>query len=399
MTRNKKRKTKQTMSSLECTCGRPFGSEQALRDHRKSVAQYICGLCNKCLLRSSSLREHRASSVPACGQKRLDDGSWRCNDCRAQFNSQAALRSHLQSTGHAVEFRCCDCNKSFQTANALNAHLKNKTHATPVAEPKTKPLRPRCKDCDRTFNSDHSLRQHLKSTIHCPISDLTCMAGKICGCDARFRSPSAMVAHMESGSCRSGMDRQKLNRLILVQDCDNVITNSSGIFEYTGWAKLENGEESTSCSGVMTPSTDSEETVILTPSDSQLSLASIVERRLVGRASSRRESDCTELSEPKFLFCPLCPNTKRPFSTRTGLEHHMRSPAHTPKMFHCPSILYEGISGKAKPKMKQFSTVSGLVAHIESGACRGKKAGLRTVMEYMEERLDEMGISFKLLGI
>jgi hypothetical protein len=68
-------------------------------------------------------------------------------------------------------------------------------------------------------------------------------------------------------------------------------------------------------------------------------------------------------------------------------------------MFHCPSILFQGKSGKAKPSMKHFSTVSGLVSHIESGSCRDGNAGLKLVMEHMEERLEEMGISFKLLGV
>jgi hypothetical protein len=232
------------------------------------------------------------------------------------------------------------------------------------------------------------------------------MAGKICGveCNARFKSPSAMVAHMESGSCQSGMNRQKLNRLILVQDNDHLITSSSGIFEYSGWASLENDDGSVTCSGVMTPSTDSDEGVLLTPSSSQIDFGSLLEVQLTRRSSFGMEtestaSDSTVLSKPKFYFCPLCPATKRPFLTRLSLEMHMSSAAHTPKMFHCPSILFSGKPGKAHREMKNFSTISGLVAHIESGVCHGGKAGLRTVMEHMEERLEEMGMSFKLLSL
>lgn len=209
-----------------------------------------------------------------------------------------------------------------------------------------------------------------------------------------------MVAHMENGSCRSGMDRQKLNRLILAQDSDNLITSSSGIFEISGWASLENGEGSASCSGAMTPSTDSDEGAILTPGSSQIDLVSLVGRRLAGPASSDAESCCTDLPADGVYLCPLCPETTtRRFFGRIALEQHMESAAHTPKMFHCPSLLFPGESGKAKPSMQHFSTVSGLVAHIESGACSGGSAGLRKVMQYMEGRLEEMGISFKLLNI
>ncbi|RFU77386.1 60s ribosomal l19 precursor [Trichoderma arundinaceum] len=395
-------KKNETMQPLACTCGRSFGTEQALQGHRKAVARYICHLCNRCLLNHKGYMAHRASSFPACGQKRVGDVSWRCTDCRAQFDDRAALRQHLQSAGHAVDFHCCDCNKNFKTGRALADHLKNKIHKKPVTPPQTQKPQSRCEDCNRSFKNERALQQHMDSVIHRPISNLTCMAGKICGveCNAHFRSPSGMIAHMESGTCRSGMDRQKLNRLILVQDGDNLITSSSGIFEYAGWASLESGEESVSCSGILTPSTDSGATGILTPSDSQFSVVSLVERQLATRAPSGQQSDCMELGEPKVFFCPICPEAKqRPFFTRTSLEQHMQSPAHTPKMFHCPSLLLQGTHGKAKPSMKRFSTVSGLVAHIESGACRGGNAGLRTVMEYMEGRLEDLGISFKLLSV
>lgn len=323
--------------------------------------------------------------------------TWCCTECDAKFDTKAALRQHSLSAEHAVEFGCCDCNKNFKTANALNQHLRDKIH---------KKIQHHCKECNRSFGNASALEQHLHSTIHRPISNLTCMAGKICGvkCNARFSSPSAMIAHMESGSCQSGMNRQKLNRLILVQDTDHLITSSSGIFEYSGWVSLENDDESITCSGALTPSTDSDEGVLLTPSSSQIDLGDLVEIQLSRRSSFGMEtdsitSDSLQPSKPKFFFCPLCPDTKRPFLTRSRLAMHMSSAAHTPKMFHCPSILLSEKSGKAHQSLRNFSTISGLVAHIESGVCHGGKAGLRTVMEHMEERLEEMGMSFKLLSL
>lgn len=390
------------MQSLACTCGRRFSKVKHLREHRSAVARHICSRCNLCLRTDGKAVQHRLSSLPACGQKRLKDMVWCCTDCDAKFDDQTALHRHLSTSGHAVEFGCCDCNKNFNTADALNQHLRDKVHK----KPQSKKAHHHCKECDRSFGNAASLKQHLESTIHRPISNLTCMAGKICGveCNAHFSSPSAMIAHMENGSCRSGMNRQKLNRLILVQDNDHLITSSSGIFEESGWASLEHDDGSVTCSGAMTPSTDSDEGVLLTPSSSQIDFGNLVQRQLARRSSFGIEtdsttSDSTELSNPKFFFCPLCPDTKRPFLTRLGLEMHMASAAHTPKMFHCPSILFSGKPGKAHREMKNFSTISGLVAHIESGVCHGGKAGLRTVMEHMEGRLEEMGMSFKLLSL
>ncbi|ETS03445.1 hypothetical protein M419DRAFT_75469 [Trichoderma reesei RUT C-30] len=388
------------MSSIACSCNRAFGSEQRLRDHRKSVAAHICPDCNRCLRTRKSLLQHRALSSPTCGQTPLKSiGSWRCNECGELFESQAAVQEHLRDPKHATDFRCCDCDKDFKNYIALNDHLKNKVHVKKPAKPQPQPAR--CEDCDRTFRTKAALKQHLKSVIHCPISNLPCLAGKLCGakCNTHFRSPSAMVAHMESGSCSSGMDRKKLNRLIHLQDRENLITSSSGLAELSGWAGLEDEEDSPSHSGVMTPSTESGDGVLLTPSSSQLDLASLVGQRLAVSEDSDSESICTELAADAIYLCPLCPNSKRRFVGRTALEQHMHSPAHTPKVFHCPSLLFQAKSRGNEPSMRHFSTLSGLLAHIESDACRGGKSGLRTVMSYMEERLEAMGISFKFLGI
>ncbi|KAL7808061.1 hypothetical protein V8C44DRAFT_162503 [Trichoderma aethiopicum] len=388
------------MSSIVCSCDRAFSSEKGLRDHRKAVAAHICPDCNRCLRTNKSLQRHRARSSPACGQNPLKNiGNWRCNDCGEMFDSRAALKAHVRVAEHAAEFRCCDCNKDFKDYIALKCHLRDKVHVRPPVKPQTQQAR--CGDCDRTFRTKAALRQHLASVIHCPISNLPCLAGKLCGakCSTHFRSPSAMVAHMESGSCSSGMDRERLNRLILLQDRDNLITSASGIAELSGWASLEDEDGSPSQSGVMTPSTESGEGAMLTPSSSQLDLASLVGQRLAMSECSDSESICTELAEDAIYLCPLCPNSKRRFVGRTALEQHMHSAAHTPKVFHCPSLLFQAESRGTKSSMKHFSTLSGLVAHIESGACRGGNSGLRTVMQYMEDRLEEMGISFKLLGI
>lgn len=390
------------MQPLACTCGRRFGKAKHLRDHRSAVAPRICSQCNLCFRTDLKAAQHRFASLPACTQKRVNDMVWCCTDCDAKFDDQAALHRHTTTGGHAVEYGCCDCSRYFKTAEALNQHLQDKVHK----KPQSKKAHHDCKECNRSFGTASSLQQHLQSTIHRPISNLTCMAGKICGveCNARFSSPSAMIAHMESGTCQSGMNRQKLNRLVLVQDNDHLITSSSGIFEYSGWTSLENDDGSVTCSGVMTPSTDSDEGVLLTPTSSHVDFGSLVEGQLTRRSSSGMEtesttSDGTELSKQKYFFCHQCPDTKRPFLTRLGLEMHMSSPAHAPKMFHCPSILFSGKSKKAHREMKNFSTISGLIAHIESGVCHGGKAGLRTVMGHMEQVLEEMGISFKLLSL
>ncbi|KAJ7800778.1 hypothetical protein B0H14DRAFT_2218195, partial [Mycena olivaceomarginata] len=40
-----------------------------------------------------------------------------------------------------------------------------------------------------------------------------------------FVSRSALILHLESGGCKSGADRQKINRYVCEYDTQNVITN------------------------------------------------------------------------------------------------------------------------------------------------------------------------------
>jgi hypothetical protein len=57
-----------------------------------------------------------------------------------------------------------------------------------------------------------------------------------------------------------------------------------------------------------------------------------------------------------------------------------------------------GEGGKNKP-LKQFSTVSGLAQHLESGACGGGRGTFMRVVEYVQEEMKGMGLGgLKLLS-
>jgi len=52
-------------------------------------------------------------------------------------------------------------------------------------------------------------------------------------------------------------------------------------------------------------------------------------------------------------------------------------------MYHCPSNIFPNASSKAQKqskKEKQFSTLSGLTQHLESGACHGGKRTFSIVL-------------------
>ena len=65
--------------------------------------------------------------------------------------------------------------------------------------------------------------------------------------------------------------------------------------------------------------------------------------------------------------------------------------------FHCPRALMG--EGSKKKAVRQFSTVSGLAQHLESGACDGGKGTFRRVVEYVQEEMKGIGFGgLKLLS-
>ena len=216
-------------------------------------------------------------------------------------------------------------------------HLRDKNH-----RPKN-PALPRknipCGRCTKLFTSNKAASAHRASPVHKPIcAPLQCLGSNIC--KKRFRTPSALILHLESGSCPSNLTRTKLNNIIVQHDTHRVITRQ---------------ETLTSTSGCATPDSDT----ILTPSSSSLSLleqgGSYNSREVLSpeedwvflsldeiSLSSAIESMCLERDSihgmpstiPSTLFiCPLCPPTSNHFHTAKDLQSHQSSPVHAPKSF------------------------------------------------------------------
>lgn len=293
----------------------------------------------------------------------------------------AALEIRTRASHPLIEFRCCDCDKGFVNSLALRHHLRDKIHGVPKNVTKKKP---HCGKCDRSFKNEKALQQHTDSVVHRPISNIGCLAGKF-GCEARFTSPSAMIHHLECGSCPSGFDRELLNSAIIKHDVDHIIT-SRAAQDLLSPTPSSFESLTPEC---WTPSTDTETGgALLTPSSGQLSAPSFFNTSMT-----------VNLNKVTSLRCPLCPPGHRAFKTQQGLWSHIASPAHALKIFNCPLVILAPGSKKKKghKKTKHFSTLSGLAQHIEAGACRGGMSGLKATVVYLEEKLASMGLSVKLL--
>jgi hypothetical protein len=78
-----------------------------------------------------------------------------------------------------------------------------------------------------------------------------------------------------------------------------------------------------------------------------------------------------------------------------ALQQHMISPAHGDKLYHCPSNLLPMDSNRAEIKQgkgKQFTTLSGLAQHLESGACHGGKQTFLHCIEFIQRHLGQWGL-------
>lgn len=412
------------MMGLCGVCAQDYTSAPrgSLRRHKRATGHCVCPKCSKVLASSEDVAQHDRIvhnwKCPQCSMKLVNKqdlvshqrklSHCYCGDCNRAFDTPTALKSHLETSEHSTEFRCCDCDRSFVNTHALDQHLRYKTHkrktnahkcrhcrqqyktAGALAEhvrEHQRPTKARCQKCSQEFKNTDALEQHMNSIVHHPLGDIRCIFGASCG--KTFSSPSALLHHLESGACSSGMSRAALNEIVVAHDEDRVITRPGGILhpmltEVNKRLESSSGSVSSSpsVSGVMipTPSSDIVSSLALTPD-------SLTSRSLM--------SDwIAAVSQSSKNRCPFCAPTRRPFRTKLALEDHLRSAAHSKSIFFCPTSLMTQQSTK-HPERK-FRTASGLAQHIESGACSGGAAVFSKAVRYLETQFRSFGLNVGL---
>ncbi len=404
----------QTKKSWPCTkCDRSFSSTGAWENHCSVPHPHKCGSCSKAYITVRCLEHHKRFT-----------GHCFCRECRRFFSNPQSLAQHLESEIHVGQYHCCDCDRDFVHQQALDQHLEFKDHSSIKKSLECNVCQRKfttraaldqhlhakghslinnnheCTKCQREFPNQAALDKHLASVVHHPLSDLKCVASS--DCNQRFSSPSALIHHLESGKCCSGLTRRSLNQLVQSNDTDRII--SSGLQELDPLVGLHDRlssltitshpiptpDDSEDCTPIMTPATEDGSGVMLSPylgrTYSTLSLS----------ASPAFLDPPGQKSPPPAangLFCPLCPARTKPFRTAAALHMHLDSPKHAPKVFHCPSNILPPTKNKRGhgASVKHFSTLSGLTQHIESGACRGGNATLWKAMEMVQKRLKDLG--------
>ena len=377
-------------------CKRAFRTEQGLRQHfealhsglPRKVSGPICDTCKESFPGQDSLEQH---------QRTVHTSQFRCCDCEKDFISEQALDQHLNDKSHP-KIPCQICEQDFASILTLNRHVVAEHHAS--VDPKRNLYRAGvhgCFICQRKFGQKSDLDRHLTSLKHHPLSDLPCIASD--KCKRRFVSPSALLHHLESGTCRSGIDRHAINNLVRDNDVECII--SSGPVGQSLLEFNENPSESSSSSGtpVFTPTSSVSSSPVPDTMMENTMLQHVPFLSLGAENPSFATMGGASIPSTFEILTPSSSRKSFNFDTvgRFPSFHANRS-SHklTPTLFHCPTALVDSTPHSERPKT--FSTLSGLAQHIESGACGEGLATLKKAMDFVQEHLDKIGLgSIRLL--
>ena len=181
------------------------------------------------------------------------------------------LRLKHEQGEHWVE--CSKCTYIFKDEESLADH-EDEAHPQNY-----------CEECQRQFQNLNNLNQHLKSSFHVGKN------AKCPWCSQKFTNLTGICLHLESGSCSSGINREKINKYCRQVDPGHIFTNKQ-----IGWYN------------------DHDKTPDMA----------------TGAAW-----------DGSRYRCYLCQNG---FGTLRALNQHLSSPAHQQKIYHCPRCRREYVA-------------------------------------------------------
>jgi hypothetical protein len=363
---------------LKCFCGSTYTNALDLEEHRRARGHFVSHVCRgSCKHPPAVLYDLVVRKCGCCGKlcERLD-----------------ILEDHRIATGHCdISFTgirmasCAHCKPLQQSSHRHTEKARKST--TAVAGDQA------CIRCQRTFPSFQSLQQHCESVKHKPLSALRCPTGE--GCTRTFSAPSALLHHLESGKCCSTVDRDVIYDKVQLYDKDCSIhslatpTSSSSPCSPPHRLSLDTETPTASLDHL-----DSWSLVTSTHTEGSAEDSLADWSPLKDSSFSLGKRDAVDEVEPEFC-CPLCTRNRTVFATTQALRQHMISSAHRDKVYHCPSSLFRMHSSSfdaKRGKRKQFTSLSGLTQHLESGACHGGRQTFLHCIEFVQRHLEQWGV-------
>ncbi|CAL1286144.1 unnamed protein product [Larinioides sclopetarius] len=158
-------------------CKRAFADQFKVREHLRSHTQeklIACPTCGGMFASRTKFFDHIQRQLP-------DDkaGSYICEYCPAQLNSERLLRDHMRH--HVNHYKCPYCDMTCPTPSGLGSH---------IAYRHSEEKQYSCQYCDYRCKTESDLRKHLEShsmvpTYKCPVEN----------CSYSSRSQTCYRAH------------------------------------------------------------------------------------------------------------------------------------------------------------------------------------------------------------
>jgi hypothetical protein len=223
-----------TAKSFSCLrCSLQFPEEKTVLKHNREEHPK-CKQCKERFLGLAELQNHRQITehcycrecdiyFPKLGKHLTHARSimhttpHHCCDCGREYTNQETLSYH-----------CCDCDEVLRNQKSLRRHFSGKKHIRKVGAPVSRSSRNlphKCNECDETFHRKKQLKGHMSS--HRPPRNIPCPTGG--KCNKKFAIPSALLNHLESGCCSSGMTRAKMHQLAFAHDLNRYITSVEAV--------------------------------------------------------------------------------------------------------------------------------------------------------------------------
>ncbi|KAL1634965.1 hypothetical protein SLS56_002049 [Neofusicoccum ribis] len=390
-----------TLNEVICPCGGQIidsGSEEPLHCECGRVFQDAYGPARDAYDPSTS-----AFSCCTCG---LNYDSWDemwhhqlfihhpCIGCHKIFVCETRLMQHQRQTNHCY---CATCDEHFMTPDRLRQHLLE-THRISRAEvfhdaaDDERPLDPtatvtspsdppvfkggfksgknflhinlRCRACGRDFTSPKTLHDHRTRGWHDPFTSIGCPfdGGRCDAADRDFPSTSALLHHLETAQCGSGIALPDLNDALRGAELERFVVPELHLRP--------------------------------TPRDPCAALAerdvlALCDEQAVAAAAAGNDDGEAAGDRRLKLRCPFCPPSWKTYPTKQQLKAHLVSYNHTPRFLRYPEFV---VLPPTKSKRKaDFGSWSGLAHSLETLLCAGEVEGVQRALDVIEDRLRALG--------
>ena len=353
-------------------CEREFGTQKGLDDHLKA-----------CPAQTKKIADHEE-----CARATLaaaEEAQLRCESCDRNFKNLKAFKQHKASVKHKplsniTCFLSNQCTQKFTSPSAWLFHVES-------GKCRSGMTRQKLYDIVHQHDTDRHITYVGNAPATSSIASST-SGGSVTGSHVTSLEPDfdrLSISSSDSGVILTpdGSDSSTVTAgvrgIVLTPDDSDAATEISraGGVVLNPTVTASRSQASSSSGVFLTPSGS-------TQSDGEWSYVTS-NRNLTPTTTSIDGSSVSTITYEtarRIWPCGIC---NKEFKTKRRLLQHMNSPAHAPKLFHCPPAAVLCLSD-GKPE-KGFKTLSGFAQHIETGACNGGMDMLKKVVGIFEQRV------------